>query len=61
MFLEKNYSSFMMNEGNHHSIDSGLVNNYIREISEADFTAKDFRTWAGTDPRFSCFKINRML
>lgn len=35
-------------EGNHHSIDSGLVNNYIREISHADFTAKDFRTWAGT-------------
>ena len=35
-------------DGNRHSIDSGLVNNYIREISHADFTAKDFRTWAGT-------------
>ena len=33
---------------NRHSIDSGVVNNYIREISNADFTAKDFRTWAGT-------------
>ena len=30
------------------SIDSGLVNNYIREISGGDFTAKDFRTWSGT-------------
>jgi DNA topoisomerase-1 len=29
-------------------IDSGDVNRYIREISGQDFTAKDFRTWAGT-------------
>jgi DNA topoisomerase-1 len=25
-----------------------MVNAYIREISGSDFTAKDFRTWAGT-------------
>jgi DNA topoisomerase-1 len=43
-------------EGNHHSIDSGLVNNYIREISHADFTAKDFRTWAGTVQAFLALK-----
>ena len=24
------------------------VNNYLREITGEDFTAKDFRTWAGT-------------
>ncbi len=30
------------------SVDSGMVNNYIREISGGDFTAKDFRTWAGS-------------
>lgn len=36
------------NYGNHHSIDSGMVNDYIRNISEVDFTAKDFRTWAGS-------------
>jgi DNA topoisomerase I len=30
------------------AIDSGDVNNYLREISRDDFTAKDFRTWAGT-------------
>lgn len=35
-------------EGDRKSIDSGKVNNYIREISCCDFTAKDFRTWAGT-------------
>jgi DNA topoisomerase-1 len=43
-------------EGNHHSIDSGLVNNYIREISHQDFTAKDFRTWAGTVQAFLALK-----
>src|SRR5215217_1638813 len=32
----------------HRSIDSGRINNYIREISGCDFTAKDFRTWGGT-------------
>ncbi|WP_411275383.1 DNA topoisomerase IB [Daejeonella sp.] len=35
-------------DGDRKSIDSGKVNNYIKEISCCDFTAKDFRTWAGT-------------
>ncbi|HEX6433390.1 MAG TPA: DNA topoisomerase IB [Gemmatimonadales bacterium] len=30
------------------TIGSGDVNAYIREISGQEFTAKDFRTWAGT-------------
>jgi DNA topoisomerase I len=30
------------------SIESADVNAYLREISGRDFTAKDFRTWAGT-------------
>jgi DNA topoisomerase-1 len=29
-------------------VDSGDVNDYVRKISGEDFTAKDFRTWAGT-------------
>ena len=29
-------------------VGSGDVNDYVREISGEDFTAKDFRTWAGT-------------
>ena len=29
-------------------VDSSDVNQYIREITGQDFTAKDFRTWAGT-------------
>ncbi|MGM9479405.1 DNA topoisomerase IB [Pedobacter sp. GSP4] len=32
----------------HKSIDSGKINNYIKEITGDDFTAKDFRTWGGT-------------
>jgi DNA topoisomerase I len=30
------------------TIDSADVNAYLREIGGEDFTAKDFRTWAGT-------------
>jgi DNA topoisomerase-1 len=29
-------------------VTSGDVNDYLRQISGSDFTAKDFRTWAGT-------------
>lgn len=34
--------------GNYRSIDSGMVNNYIKQFTGSDFTAKDFRTWAGS-------------
>ena len=30
------------------TVDSGDVNEYLREITSLEFTAKDFRTWAGT-------------
>jgi DNA topoisomerase-1 len=30
------------------SIDSADVNEYVRTLSNEDFTSKDFRTWAGT-------------
>jgi DNA topoisomerase-1 len=35
-------------DGRRQTIDSADVNDYLREISGQDFTAKDFRTWAGT-------------
>jgi len=35
-------------EGEPHSIRSEDVNDYLRDLSMNDFTAKDFRTWAGT-------------
>ncbi len=31
-----------------HGIDSQDVNDYLQEITGEEFTAKDFRTWAGT-------------
>jgi DNA topoisomerase-1 len=39
---------YIDSEGNHRSVDSADVNEYLREITGQDFTAKDFRTWAGT-------------
>jgi DNA topoisomerase I len=35
-------------EGSRKSIDSGKVNAYIKDATGGDFSAKDFRTWAGT-------------
>ena len=35
-------------EGERHAIDSEDVNDYLRQIAGEDYTAKDFRTWAGT-------------
>lgn len=35
-------------EGNAQPIDSGMVNDYLRDAMGIDFTAKDFRTWGGT-------------
>jgi len=35
-------------EGERHSIDSSDVNDYLRQITGEDYTAKDFRTWSGT-------------
>jgi DNA topoisomerase-1 len=35
-------------EGKVHHVDSGMVNDYIREAAQGDFTSKDLRTWMGT-------------
>lgn len=35
-------------DGERHAIDSADVNEYLREITGQHFTAKDFRTWAGS-------------
>jgi DNA topoisomerase I len=39
---------YLDDEGRRQSIGSAEVNGYLREITGEDFTAKDFRTWAGT-------------
>jgi DNA topoisomerase I len=35
-------------DGERRTIDSADVNEYLHQLSDEDFTAKDFRTWAGT-------------
>jgi len=44
----KELFQYIDEEGNRHSIDSGMVNEYIRKLAGEDFTAKDLRTWCGT-------------
>ncbi|MDQ6655280.1 MAG: DNA topoisomerase IB [Verrucomicrobiota bacterium] len=39
---------FVGDDGEVHDVKSQDVNDYLREITGEDFTAKDFRTWAGT-------------
>ena len=39
---------YVGDEGDLHNITSQDVNEYLREITGEEFTAKDFRTWAGT-------------
>jgi DNA topoisomerase I len=39
---------YIDDDGQRQTIDSGDVNEYLHDITGDDFTAKDFRTWAGT-------------
>ncbi len=39
---------YVDHDGKTHTVDSADVKEYLRGIVGADFTAKDFRTWAGT-------------
>ncbi|HEY6957754.1 MAG TPA: DNA topoisomerase IB [Candidatus Limnocylindria bacterium] len=39
---------YLDDDGDVRGVDSDDVNAYLREIAGEDFTAKDFRTWAGT-------------
>jgi len=39
---------YLEDDGTTRAIDSADVNEYIRDISGEDFSAKDFRTWVGT-------------
>ena len=44
----KELFQYIDEEGKRQTIESGMVNEYIKEIAEAEFTAKDFRTWCGS-------------
>jgi DNA topoisomerase I len=39
---------YVNGDGNPHAINSGEVNDYIREASGGEFTAKHFRTWGAS-------------
>jgi DNA topoisomerase I len=47
---------YLDENGQPQSIDSGDVNEYLKQITGAEFTAKDFRTWGGT-----CLAANFLL
>ena len=40
---------FVDDAGEHHGISSDDVNEYLHEVSGEEISAKDFRTWAGTN------------
>jgi DNA topoisomerase-1 len=44
----KELFQYVDKDGNRKSIDSGMVNQYIKAATGSEFTAKDFRTWAGS-------------
>jgi DNA topoisomerase-1 len=52
----KELFQYVNEEGIRCSVDSGMVNNYIKEATGNEFTAKDFRTWVGSLTILSCFK-----
>ncbi|WP_018616052.1 DNA topoisomerase IB [Segetibacter koreensis] len=52
----KELFQFIDDDGHRRSIDSGMVNDYIKSIGDGDFTAKDLRTWSGTVQALLAFK-----
>ncbi len=42
--------------GERKAIDSSMLNNYIKDATGGEFSAKDFRTWAGTLHMLRCLK-----
>jgi len=50
--------TYVDENGETKNVDSGEVNDYLREITGHDFTAKDFRTWGGTVLAF--FALSRI-
>lgn len=45
---EQELFEYIDDDGKRHDVKSDDVNAYLQEITKQDFTAKDFRTWAGT-------------
>lgn len=52
----KELFQYYTESGERRAIDSSMLNNYIKDATGADFSAKDFRTWAGTLQMLRCLK-----
>ncbi|HJS53257.1 MAG TPA: hypothetical protein VJ765_01900 [Chitinophagaceae bacterium] len=57
----KELFQYIDEDGNRQSIDSGMVNEYIRSLAGEDFTAKDFRTWRGSVAALTAIIENGLL
>ncbi len=44
----QNLFQYVDEDGERHNVSSSDVNAYLHDLTGADFTAKDYRTWAGT-------------
>ena len=52
---------YIGDDGKKHSVDSGDVNDYIKQHTGGNFTAKDFRTWGGTMVATAALAIEKGL
>lgn len=52
----KELFQYFNDAGERCTVGSGDVNDYLKEITGEDFTAKDFRTWAGSVNALYAFK-----
>ncbi|HEY2000288.1 MAG TPA: DNA topoisomerase IB [Paraburkholderia sp.] len=43
-------------DGTRHTVGSADINDYLKRASDADFTAKDYRTWAGSVYAFAALR-----
>ncbi|KAA9332864.1 DNA topoisomerase IB [Adhaeribacter soli] len=42
--------------GDRRTLESGDINHYLKEVTQTDFSAKDFRTWGGTVRMVECLE-----
>ncbi|VVM95292.1 DNA topoisomerase IB [Pseudomonas fluorescens] len=44
----QNLFQYLDENGDRHTVSSSDINGYLQTLTDADFTAKDYRTWAGS-------------
>lgn len=49
---------YLDEDGAKHPVDSGAVNAYLRQAGEGDFTAKHYRTWAGSAMAYAALQAH---